>query len=1103
MKLLAVLFAVMTMVATLSQSVNAAPVSVAADYKVPTLTVPYAWHKPTLDGVVRDREWQEALSVNALQTTTHAVSPRQTRFWLMWDENFLYLAMRSPLRPGERVIQALRERDKDVNVVFDDSYEIWLDVGTHSPDGQPVFFQYLSNFAGARYDVMQEPAAGNSRISWTAHWNPKNRLTPDGRFWEMEMAIPRRSVYLDQPFHDGFPLTMLLTRNFKRPWEQNSLSGSGSFSVRETHARFVLSKQAPAVHLLSVADPQAQTFSLQLAAWGRQAQTLHWRFDSDGGVHQTGDLPIQAGHLAVLPPMLGLDHPGDGSFRIRVLNANRTATLLDWSARRQWGDLSSLTQTLHDTGDQVELTLGYNPARDYLRVNGDFINYDARGKIARYRASVRDSQGHVLAQEGLHLDALDYVRGLIHLPNLPPGDYTARLETFDSGGQPLFSRETEFAKKDPAQAFPWWNTRLGDIEKVIAPWTPVRYRAGRFDVWGRGMRVGPAGLPEQITTQGQALLAGSAALTAELADGREVKATGNELARLSAADYRAVVNSTSALGDIAVTSTVTTEFDGMYKVEMVLAPKRPTVVRSLTLVVPLKNGTADYLHACGEGIRYGFDYRFLPHDKTGRLWDSRSVDGQPMVIGSFIPYLWIGNTRGGLCWFADSDEGWVPNNAVPAIEVRRSPAQSTDLVFHLISSDFTLTTPRKITFAFQATPVKPLPPGWRMDTWWTGDSFKDWAQVESEGHAGDMGLIFSSIPFPLDPAKSRQMVEARHEETNATIFGFDKYHANAVPYLEHINMGEQFVPELTYFGEEWRTRVSRGLSYGKTLSDFMVYHLSHWVQDAGIDGIYIDNVFPIADDNIDAGRGYRLPDGRVQPAYQMFDTRTYFLRLRAAFAEQGKHGKLVLHMTNHMIAPWLGAADVALDGEHHVIYPEMGKDFMDFWSPERMRLDHPEQWGVAVNFLQEYQGDWDHARLKKAMRAYTGMQLLNDVLASANANGLNQESWIARDRFGMERSDVRFLGYWDRGGGIECRTPNVSVSAWMHPHGKVLLAVVNRGEKMRAVVQISAAKLGLPDPSRWKVEDAETLEPLAVDKRGALIISLARHDYRQVLIEPD
>ena len=107
----------------------------------------------------------------------------------------------------------------------------------------------------------------------------------------------------------------------------------------------------------------------------------------------------------------------------------------------------------------------------------------------------------------------------------------------------------------------------------------------------------------------------------------------------------------------------------------------------------------------------------------------------------------------------------------------------------------------------------------------------------------------------------------------------------------------------------------RGLSYGKTLQDFMIYKLSHWAKDSDIDGFYMDNVFPIADDNIDAGHGYLLPDGRVQPAYQMFDTRQYFLRMRAAFAEQGKSGKIVLHMTNHLIAPWMGASDIALDGD--------------------------------------------------------------------------------------------------------------------------------------------------------------------------------------------
>ena len=38
-----------------------------------------------------------------------------------------------------------------------------------------------------------------------------------------------------------------------------------------------------------------------------------------------------------------------------------------------WGDMSALTTPLHDTGDQVALSLQFNPIHDYLQVTGDLI----------------------------------------------------------------------------------------------------------------------------------------------------------------------------------------------------------------------------------------------------------------------------------------------------------------------------------------------------------------------------------------------------------------------------------------------------------------------------------------------------------------------------------------------------------------------------------------------------------------------------------------------------------------------------------------------------------------------------------------------------------
>jgi len=1065
---------------------------VRGDYKSPTFTIPYAATPPTIDGTIRDDQWRNALSINALQTTDGNVSTRQTTFWLMWDADHLYVAMRSPLRQGERVLQANRQLGRDNSkTVFDDSYEIWLNANTISPNGEDVFFQYLGNAAGSKYDVMFEPTVGNSRPGWESGWKPVDRITPDGKFWEMEVAIPRQSIYRDQPFTDGTQVQGLLVRNFKRPWEQNSVGGSGSFSAPDTHCKFILSKTAPAIHLLGVCDPQSKSFGVDLSVDSATDEHLKWSFASDGGVSQSGGFNFTAGHGAGFSD-LHCDRPGDGYYRIQVTSEDGATKYLDWCSRRAFGDFAALTQPVHDTGDQTNLTLTFNPVKNYVRVDGDFINYDNRAAISRYVAQVLDANGNVLATKELQLDALAYVRGLMQLGDCPAGSYTARLTCYGADGKEILHQDSGFEKKDPAKAFPWWNTTAGNIEKVIAPWTPMTHQGDQIGVWGRTMHVGPAGLLSQISTQGGDILAAPMYLDCGRTEPNIRGSTTTE----SDTDHRVVLDSTCSFGDIHIASRVTAEFDGMYKIQLTLSAPQPTNTRSIRLIVPLKPEFAQFFHACGEGIRYGFSYGFLPPDKTGRLWDSKEVDGQPMLVGSFIPYVWIGNDHGGLCWFADSDEGWTPNDSVPAIEIRRDSSGSVDLVLNLISKPVNLIEPRTITFAFEASPVKPMRPGWRMDTWFTGDSFQDWCFLKPRG--GD--LIWNALPFTLDPAACKKMVEERHKQTSDYIFGVKKYHANAVPYFENNQIDKNFAPASGYFGDQWHASVSDSLAYDKTLSDFIVWNLGQWIKEANIDGWYVDNVRPVACDNIDAGRGYRLPDGRVQPVYEMFATRDFFLRVRAVFAENGKSGKFVLHMTNHMILPWLGASDLALDGEDHVTFASMNKDFMDFWSLDRMRLDFPGASGVAPTFLKEYQGAWQHADLLRVMRAYTGMCILNDILPGGNPDGLNQPVWRGRDRFGIQESDVTFVPYWNKDSGLSVDGQSMFTSAWRKP-GSMLIAVVNRGEAGAATVHIDLSKFDLGDAAGITVQDADTGEPLPIIAAdGTIQIPVNRHDYRQILL---
>ena len=845
------------------------------DYKTPLFTIPYAATPPTIDGSIDDAQWQNALSINALQTTEGNISSRQARVWMMWDADNLYLAMRSPLRPGEKVLQATRDPGRDnVKTVFDDAYEIFLNFGTRSPNGEIVFFQYLGNVAGAKYDVMFEPTVGNSRPGWESGWKPKNRITPDGKFWEMTVAIPRQSVYMNTPFADGMQIQGLFVRDFKRPWEQNSIGGSGSFSVPETHCKFILSKSAPVIQLLDVADVKNQTFGANVTILPRVTERIKFSVTSDNGGKTTSDEIQVAGQRVWLENRLNLGLPGKGYYRITIKNEDESKTYLDWCSKLAFGDLSATTQPIHDTDDKADLSLSFNPVKNYVRVEGDFINYANRGSIARYAAQVLDSNGKQLAQKDLTLDNLAYVHGLMQLGDCPPGSYTARLTCYDAGGKQVLAKETSFEKKDAAKEYPWWNTTAGNIEKVLDPWTPMKDEGGKIDVWGRTMTVGAAGLPSQVTTQGSEILASPMSLVAETAAG-SVAATSESIKTTEQSDHRIITQTTAKLGDLSVATKTTAEFDGMYKVQMTITPQKSTSVKSLKVVIPINPAFAEYTNACGEGIRYGFSYGYLPKDKTGPLWSSKQVDGQPMLVGSFIPYVWIGNEHGGLCWFANSDEGWMPNDNVPGIEIRRDSPASVNLVLNLISSDSTIDAPRNITFAFQATPVKPIRAGWRMDTWSTADSFKDFCCVEPKGGH----LIWNALPFTLDNAGCIKKVEERHKMDNNYNFGIIKnYHANAVPYFENNGIDKNFAPEVAYFGDQWRARVSDSSAYDKTLQDFIVYNLGKWARECNIDGWYVDNVRPVADDNIDAGRGLQaagwphstqLPDvrhARIFPA---------------------------------------------------------------------------------------------------------------------------------------------------------------------------------------------------------------------------------------------
>ncbi|MFW5682682.1 MAG: glycoside hydrolase domain-containing protein [Phycisphaeraceae bacterium] len=1048
---------------------------------------------PTIDGEIGEEEWKYAARLNALQARLAGVSAREVTWFTTWNPDHLYIAMRSPMRPGERPIQNLRRTGRDINVAFDDSYEVWLDVDSRSPEGLPVFFQYLANIAGAKLDTMHIPTAGNQRMSWTADWLVVNRLTDDN-VWEMEMEIPRENLGVLEPFEAGREISLLLARNFKRPWEQNSISGTGTFTASDTYSRVTLVEPGPAIKLMSVADHEDQQFAFEagLANPLDEPASLQYRVWTGEQTLAEGTLDAEPDRVTdpkqLIEP-LGLEP--ETQYGIEVVDAASGRLVLAWSSERNFGR-QPVEPTLEDRGDVVRLSLAFNPIGNYLSVDGDLIQYDARDEIESFDVEVRDASGDVVNSKPLQMDELAYVSDTLQLPDLPPGEYTTRLRGYDASGEAVIDETRDFEKKDHTE-FEWWQTDRGNWETLLKPWTAVEWdaSASTIGVLDRTYHLGPLGLPAQVTSRGEDVLASPVRLELTTADGETARSdqqsTGDWQTRTKK-DFRVVASTGSGLGELQLSSTITAEYDGMVKYELTLDPTQPVDVESLRLVLPYRSDLARLYHAAGRGIRFGFDFDFLPghgnvEDTRGVFWGSKKVDGQGMAVGSFIPYMWLGGTHAGIAWFADSDEGWTPSDETSAIQMSKSDAGSVDLVLNLISEPTTLDAPRTIVFALQATPVKPMPPSWRDEEWSTGSTFKDFQQVRPKGGH----LIWTNIPFTLDPDASRDMVQ-QNRQANSNLFAgrtpVDRLYA--VPYLEWKHISPRFAPEVGYFADQWKTEIGEGLWFSPSLRDYLVYQLSNWIDEADIDGIYLDNVRPTIGDNLLAGQGYELPDGRVQPTFQMFETRELFLRFRALFHEKGKHGKFVLHMTNNFIAPWIGPADILLDGEHHSVFADSGATFMDYWSLPRIQLANPQRWGNITTFLQLHKGRWDPATLQKANRAFVGMLGSHDILVGANSNGSFAPYFWATWAFATQDEGVDFIPYWDVNDPIAGDDGDTTLaSAWTHPDGRVLVIVANRGEEPTTVdLQLDAEALGLSSQAAAEVRDAELLVPESVHGRG-------------------
>ena len=606
-------------------------------------------------------------------------------------------------------------------------------------------------------------------------------------------------------------------------------------------------------------------------------------------------------------------------------------------------------------------------------------------------------------------------RATLRVGQLPEGDYPCTVHPLDNRRRKLASVDATFNRKH----LPWLDTQVAKLDTPPPPFTPVERKDRTLQTIGRTQTIAANGLLESIDVLDKPILAGP--IWAELRQGGQshrFAATGT--ARFGEVnDMEANWQADASAAGVRLRTKAKMEYDGMTRFELTFDPARGMTVDGLSIVIPLHSEYGRYLHALPLGGDFrNYEISIQLPDRQGALWDSASgFEKRPIVrptVGNFAPQVWLGDELRGLVWFADSDKGWVPNDARPAITIGREGGQVL-LKLNLISAPFQLDTPRTVVFGLLPTPPKPLPKNYRV--WNKGnnqllgriggpltstDAFRPWIMAPREG-----AMHYWPWGYRWEHVEEAVKLERERRPNDALMLYGDK------PWVARGKDAE-------YFGWEWHASGVRRTPavYPPTQVDMLTWYWNEYMRRDIYDGIYLDDVFPTQNFNTETGSAYELPDGRIQPAVSFFGFREYVKRLRHVMHANGKLPMIAIHMTSTLIMPACSFVDLAWDGEDSVRFRDARNTFLDVWPMERfMNINIPQRTGMISQFMfkEAYSkaADKDPHRVHRLHRSVSAGQLLHDVSEEGRrlaGRGAGKEFVAVIDSY--TTPDVTFHGYW-------------------------------------------------------------------------------------------
>ena len=701
----------------------------------------------------------------------------------------------------------------------------------------------------------------------------------------------------------------------------------------------------------------------------------------------------------------------------------------------------------------------------------------------------------------------------LELPEKPAdGNYIMTLS-------PEGSEEAFMTKEFAVKSFEWQNNSIGKRDVLLPGFTPLQVKGNVISAVLRDYTIGKSGLPEQIVSDSKPILAGP--VTVNLVKNGRIRVAKGKTAVRPAKKSDTTVEYSAAGNELKVKGRL--EQDGLLRLDLTF-PEKLDADR-VYVDIPVKKEFADLYHPIGEHIRAN-PAGFTPAGQ-GVIFKSRSL--QQVKISNFIPYLWLGTDTRGICYAANWDKDWVHCKERDAVELFRHPSGVVSIRLNLINAPVKYPRERTITITLQASPVKPMPKGWRgwadgfnykgnkntlvlssnpywgCYTAWTGryPAFKDFGYIRKLAETIKTGVIdhdyinkwvgrvLKSAPneapwiHRMAPAARRNFVRGH---TLAAFNMAKSLHGKKTPVLYFYTCdsdGAARLPEYPAMAGEW-SNLSPGACGSYT--DYAIFYLDKMIE-AGMRGIYDDNTFFRCNYSWATGDAYIDDHGEIRPGLNLWNSREYHRRQIVTMLDRGIEPWITVHHTNANILPTLGFATNSMGLE----WKYGSHDFQERFSPDYLRaVCQGLQGGLYPTGLDGIMVGRQKEKRTWATRTMIACLMPHEIrptIPRSSDHKLVVKSYNYLYDFGIWKDDCTYTAYWNPENPVKSADP------------KLLTSTYRRGRKLLIVCGSYTGDITAELTCREKVKTAKNLETgEALSVSGNRIsFPLKKHDF--MLIE--